>query len=276
MSAYEYRVVEPTDDVTRYARLFRDAFGTAANKISTPYLRWLYQDCPHGPVIAVDALSGEDVVAHYAVVPREYLNGAGVRTRVALSLNTATHPSHQGKGLFTKLAERTYALAGERGCAAIVGVANANSTHGFVKKLGFRMLGSARVRAAIASAPRLADRLAAAAYDTALLRWRLANPSRAYQLARSGDDVVIRTRVRYLPVILGMIPKALVPPEISVGRSTPMSRTGLVPYFGRPFGAGLDVPRRLQPSPWNVILRDLRADADMDSLQVHGLDMDSF
>lgn len=276
MSAYEYRVVEPTDDVTRYAQLFRDAFGAAANKISTRYLRWLYQDCPHGPVIAVDALSGKDVVAHYAVVPRVYLSGSGQRTRVALSLNTATHPNHQGKGLFTKLAERTYALAVERGCAAVVGVANANSTHGFVKKLGFRMLGSVRVLATFASAPRLVDRLSAAAYDTELLRWRLSNPSGAYQLASSGDEVVIRTRVRSLPVILGMIPMAIAPPQAYVSRSTPMSRTGLVPYFGGPFGAGFDIPRRFQPSPWNVILRELRVNANLDALQVHGLDMDSF
>lgn len=48
--------------------------------------------------------------------------------RTLLSLNTATYPKYQGKGLFTKLAEKTYEASVQQGFHSIHGVANANST----------------------------------------------------------------------------------------------------------------------------------------------------
>jgi hypothetical protein len=48
-----------------------------------------------------------------------------------------THPNHQGKGLFTKLAKLTYDLAKEEGIEFIFGFPNKNSYPGFIKKLNW-------------------------------------------------------------------------------------------------------------------------------------------
>ena len=69
----------------------------------------------------------------------------------ALSLNTAVHERARGGGVFTRLAEETYDKARVRGIRVVVGVANANSTPGFVKRLGFTSIGPLPVGGAPAS-----------------------------------------------------------------------------------------------------------------------------
>ena len=43
--------------------------------------------------------------------------------------------------MFTILAERTYQYAAENGYRFVIGVANAQSTHGFIKNLDFKLIG---------------------------------------------------------------------------------------------------------------------------------------
>ena len=64
----------------------------------------------------------------------------GSITRAALSLNTAVHERGRGGGVFVELGERTVGKAAELGVESVVGVANANSTPGFVRRLGFDLL----------------------------------------------------------------------------------------------------------------------------------------
>ena len=69
----------------------------------------------------------------------------GQPTKYALSLNTAVADRGRGQGLFTSLAEATYTSARQAGCEAIIGVANAQSTPGFLGKLGFTLVGPLKV-----------------------------------------------------------------------------------------------------------------------------------
>ena len=88
-------------------------------------------------IVGADAWDGERLAAHYVTCPME----AVVEGRVAkglLSLNTATHPDYQGRGLFTTLAQAAYAQGAAAGYEFVVGVANANSTPGFLKRLEFQ------------------------------------------------------------------------------------------------------------------------------------------
>jgi GNAT superfamily N-acetyltransferase len=94
---------------------------------------------PDGRAVGFDAWDGERLAAHYVCVPaRARVDGRLVP--VLLSLNTATHPRLPGQGLFTKLAAMTFEAAGEAGFDGVYGVANANSTPGFIRKLGFQLV----------------------------------------------------------------------------------------------------------------------------------------
>lgn len=75
--------------------------------------------------------------AFYGVIPNEAHDKNGNPILVAQSADTITHPNHQKKGLFVKLAEMTYQLAAELNIHFLYGIPNYLSYPGFVKKLGW-------------------------------------------------------------------------------------------------------------------------------------------
>ena len=173
MTSYDTRPVETDDDSLEACRaLLAATFGTA----EVDYVRWLYRDNPWGTAVGFNAFTNHELVAHYVTVPIEAtLDGAPARG--LLSLNTATHPTHQGKGLFTRLAEATYAHARDRGYEFVVGVANANSTPGFTRKLGFQLVTPLDVRLGLGQLTTSHDPVGfALAWSEPALRWRLQRP----------------------------------------------------------------------------------------------------
>ena len=105
-----------------------------SSKFSIAYLDWLYNQNPAGAVVGFNAFYQNEIVGHYSLIPIQarYKNK---NIKALLSLNTATGKKHQGQGLFTILANKTYLKSKELGYEIIFGVANANSIHGFMKKL---------------------------------------------------------------------------------------------------------------------------------------------
>ena len=100
------------------------------DKFSFEYIKWQYMDNPNGQVVSYNAFDeNNNLAAHYAAIPIKMSFGNEIVPGL-LSLNTATHPNHQGKKLFTKLATLTYEKAYDMGYKFVIGVANANSTHG--------------------------------------------------------------------------------------------------------------------------------------------------
>jgi GNAT superfamily N-acetyltransferase len=127
-------------NIKDYSAILNQTFGKK-NFFSTEYLEWLYYSNPQGNVVGFDAYCNNELAAHYVCIPAFYYVDGRVRKYI-LSLNTATHPSFQGKGLFIKLANCTYEKASLMGFEGVIGVANSNSTHGFIKKLGFDLVKS--------------------------------------------------------------------------------------------------------------------------------------
>jgi hypothetical protein len=74
--------------------------------------------------------------AFYGVIPvLALINNKPVV--IAQSADTLTHPDHQRKGLFVRLAQMTYELAKAEGINFIFGFPNENSYPGFVNKLNW-------------------------------------------------------------------------------------------------------------------------------------------
>lgn len=274
MSDYVFSPALTRAGIADYVDLFNIAFA-GDSKLSAQYLDWLYVQNPHGRVIGFDAFSDGELAAHYAIMPRRYILD-GNAYAAALSINTATHPSHQGRGLFTRLAEVTYAHAAEQGVRFVVGAANANSVGGFIRKLGFHNLGQIRLYFGLAAPAAAADELTLAA-DIPWLRWRLANPSRRYTaLALSGGDWSISTKVNRLPFHLGRVGAAEDALDVDP-QALPIP--GLSPVFSRSPPKGPRLPLGFQPSPWHVIWKDLADGLSGDlrsALRMDGLSMDTF
>lgn len=134
-----FRLVSTSDnDLCEYRSLFKKCF-PKSDKFTLEYLKWLYTENPEGKVVGFDAYDGTTLAAHYACIPVK-IRLHGEITKVLLSLNTATHPDYQGKGLFTTLAKMTYDYGKQNSFSAVFGIANANSTPGFLKRLNFTLI----------------------------------------------------------------------------------------------------------------------------------------
>jgi GNAT superfamily N-acetyltransferase len=261
------------------------------------YLRWFYRENPRGEAIDENEDDDRgNRIAHYAVIPTVYRTPDGP-TPFIFSSNVATSPAARRGGLFRAMAERLYERARAAGAPGMVGVGNDNSTIVVVERFGWRALGPLPVHICLpvpgrgrAVESRAVDATvlesrwfqeAAADLDWVpvadwvqswtpeFLRWRLSRPDGGYVLHVSPDAVALSVlahaplRVR-CAVLLKVFPRpgAALPqsgaPVLSAaGR---YHRAAVCVYAG--FNAhvqvrGIRSPRRLQPSPLNLVFKSL-------------------
>jgi GNAT superfamily N-acetyltransferase len=260
---------------------YRALFDATLDSFELDYLRWLYCECPLGPPVGFNAYAGDELAAHYSTIP-VVATFDGAPAKGLLSLNTATHPTHQGKGLFTRLAEETYARARELGYEFVVGVANANSTPGMTRKLGFQLVAPLDVLVGVGSvAASPGDGTGfALAWPEDALRWRLRRPHARY-VATAGQDPIIYAHVHRLGILayLTQAPRALAA-ELPPARKTHLFRMwiGIDPQLHRR-GVLARLPDRLKPSPLNMIFRDLTGEQrrlNRDTTRFTLLDFDAY
>ncbi|MFL6671685.1 MAG: GNAT family N-acetyltransferase [Massilia sp.] len=276
------------DDGTlaRYGDLFAACFPDTA-KFTPRYLAWLYVANPDGTAVGYDAWDGERLAAHYVCIPaRAWVEGHQVP--VLLSLNTATHPDYQGKGLFTKLAAMTYEAGAAQGFDGVYGVANANSTPGFVRKLGFQLVRPLEARIGLG---RLAHRPKPSpatlsferSWSEAALAWRCANPhnpvwSRQRGALRQFHAAAFGNR---LPAYAELDAPRL---DVAVPAGAPPLSPlrlfiGLAPDIGASYWNYASIPMRMRPSPLNLIYRSFTsrvAALDPARIQFSFLDFDAY
>jgi GNAT superfamily N-acetyltransferase len=256
--------------------LLRATYGEQS-RFTEKYLQWQYAENPEGQAIGFDAFAGDEIAAHYVALPmRAELFGRPVRG--LLALNTATHPAHQGKGLFTRVAAATFARGSELGYDFAVGVSNANATPGLVKKQHFQLVSPLDVRVGIGR-PLYDERQDVdfrCTWSEEALRWRLRNPFAPYAL-RNGA----LWADAHLPGVNMYLGTA--PPQAAISGEGPPSRPltgwiGIAPN-ARWRGIALPVPMRFRPSPLNMVFRDLtNAGRTLDPRRVffQALDFDAY
>ena len=280
-------------DIAPTATLLGDVFG--ASHVSRPeYLRWLYEQSPFGAVIEANLDDSGGRAGHYALVPI-IMTRDGVQHSAALSLNTAVHERARGGGTFVALASEAIELARRSGVQAVVGVANANSTPGFVRRLDFTLLtalpasvmlplpGSQRgPRSAWADASAFAlDGLATDAqpllappasgearlWTPQTLSWRLARPGARYALHRSDELLAVSCLDSRHGIRVAVLLKVFAASRVPDGEARALVRAACR-FHRAPLALhvglndlvrfrGLALPQRLRESPLNLIHRSL-------------------
>lgn len=273
------------EDLRRYAELFSACFPTAGKLGDTSYLDWLYRRNPLGEAVGFNAVDEGRLAAHY-ICTRALVEFDGVETPALLSLNTATHPDYQGRGLFTRLAEHTYEAGASEGAGLVYGVANANSTPGFVRKLGFQLVQPLESRVGVGSLGRFDWSGAAAAarfrqnWRPDYLAWRCSNPTNPVRIASVGADSVglVAATGRLLVKAWAEIPRG--PGSYRPETAAPLARVwlGLMPPGCGRFRLYPELPARLRPSPLNLIFRGLASQAPLKAEEslFSFLDFDAF
>jgi len=188
--------------IKQYSRMLKTCFpSTASNskKFSESSLTWLYIKNPDGLAIGFDAFHEGQLVAHYVCIPATIMGPTGT-VRALLSLNTATMPKYQGKGLFTQLARATFSAATQQGFSCVYGVSNKNSTPGFVRKLGFNLvapleafIGTGRIKPRQADSSLKFQRI----WHTAAFNWRCANPANPIRVCQHINSSVMLADTGY-------------------------------------------------------------------------------
>lgn len=255
--AYEFEEIRSDTEVRRTEVGLLQATFPHASKYTFEYLQWEYDANPCGAVVGFDAYISNTLSAHYATQPME-ARLFGANARGLLSFNTATHPDHQGHGLFTRLARLTYERAASLGYEFVIGVANQQSTPGFLSKLGFQLVAPLHVSVGFGEPSE--QETAAGDFERLWTpesrNWRVANPARSYynihgRIACSADipgakillsstdwsDSGIRSR--------------------TFGITRPMTVWLGLPAPKRWNGRALPLPTPLRPSPLNLIFLDL-------------------
>ncbi len=236
--------------------LLHITFPNRKEKFSIDYLRWQYVDNPRGQVIAYNAYDKEGkLAAHYAVIPIEMVIDGKVIEGV-LSLNTATHPDHRGKRLFTILAEYTYKRSQELGRKFVIGVANANSTHGFLKNLGFYLIAPLEVKVGLGSPFKKSSYCEKnyIYYDETTLRWRLRCPHFSYSF--KGNAIYGKINMPLFHTAVALIPDGM--NVAKLGLKTTSACLNLYVGLGdRISNLFFKLPRFIKRSPFNLIFKDI-------------------
>ncbi len=303
--------MQPVTEVGATARLLQEVF-PHSEIASEDYLSWLYEQSPFGSVVETNLDDEAGRAGHYAVVPIELADGDQAFTG-ALSLNTAVHERARGGGVFTRLAEETYDKARVRGIRVVVGVANANSTPGFVKRLGFTSIGplpvrmhlprpraGRSVRSAGAAAvganglEQLAPLLAPPAGGLArrwtpdTLAWRLRAPRHDYAVHVTREAAAVSALTRRRGVRIAVLCGVLAPAPLDRAGLTALvtaacrsHRAPVAVHLGHnlhlPAGAGRPLPERFREAPLNLIHRDLDGTARPPAIaRWEALDFDAF
>ena len=124
-------------DLLKISNLFEDSFG---QKFNSDYWKWRFLSNPNSLDSLISYLEEEDfLTAYYAVSPMT-INIGETQYKVALSNMTMTHPNHQGRGYFKKLANSLYDKLKSEVYIGIYGFANQNSHYGFRKYLNWNDL----------------------------------------------------------------------------------------------------------------------------------------
>jgi len=283
VSPYKFQLLDLSKEgIDSITELLSDVFPDSEH-ITEDVIQWEYNLNPDGKAVGFNAWAGDILAGHYVTIPlRATING--IEEKGLLSLNTATHSEHRGKGLFTQLANRTYEYAAENGYSFVIGVANANSTHGFTKKLGFQLVGALKAMIGLGELPFgfgseeiHYERI----WNKAALKWRLSHPVYKYELSKGAFDTIYSSQgklgARY---VAGVFQSGTeFGTELKTAPSLPMKIwIGIDERFDRKGKLYVNIPMRLRPSPLNLIFKDLKGEGrtlNAENVRFQAIDFDT-
>ena len=245
MANYEFREIRK-EDIPKILKLFTECYPNQ-NKFSKEYLVWQYFENPNGEVIGFNAWHDNEIAAHYSVIPTVF-EKEDIIYNACQSLNTATSPHHQFKGLFIKLANLTYDKATTKGYDFVYASANKNSIGGFLRKLDFELLGRIGILFGYFGNT-LNYECLKQKYSNKAFKWKLVwIKIQNYNFDSEQDKKNLK--------------------------SSPL--LSLRPFFGNDAFIGIKVPEFIKPSPWYLIVKKLKKNIEINNLKIEGINMDTF
>ena len=286
---FETRPDEPSPALIETASAMLRRIFPHAPHLTPAYLSWQYRDNPDGRALTWNGWAGGAMVGHIAGLPLT-ARMDGVERRGIYFVNAAIDPAFRARGMIQRLANALMKRAAEHGAEFCLAVGNARSTGpllaGYRDRPGFTPLGQLEARIGLGLPRRKAwsgtpsfERL----WSEESLRWRLANPERNYAVRARRERMSVTApsgragigALLYRGRDFGGIPAG--------GRATGPLHVwiGLDPAADWKRSAFLPIPRRLRPSPLNLVYLDLTrerrlAAPDPARILFQAIDFDAF
>ncbi|MDY8138641.1 GNAT family N-acetyltransferase [Aquimarina sp. 2201CG5-10] len=250
-------------------------------KYTEEFVAWQYVDNPIGKMVGYNAFLDDELAAHYALMPIK-AKIFGKEEKGLLSLNTATHPDHRGKRLFTSLADKSYQLAADQGFGFVIGVANAQSTPGFLKKLDFQLVGMLEAKLGWGKIARKeADQNVdyQRIWNEDSIKWRLSNPELLYKVKdnrvssstdRFGIQAILKDFDQEYTIDNNKLGLGFKPIKLWIGIDDTINWKKSFYY---------DIPLKMRPSPLNLIFKDLTKEDrkfEFTGVRFSALDFDAY
>jgi GNAT superfamily N-acetyltransferase len=153
----EVRVAEPADRGA-VLDLLRASLGWLHDERFESFFAWKHESNPFGLSPAWVALEAGQIVGFRTFMRWEHQTSGGDVLRTVRAVDTATRPSHQGRGIFRKLTLQALDDLRADGVAFVFNTPNDQSRPGYVK-MGWTPVGRLRITARVASPTSLARML---------------------------------------------------------------------------------------------------------------------
>ncbi|MET0902435.1 MAG: GNAT family N-acetyltransferase [Acidimicrobiales bacterium] len=128
----EVRRIEPGDH-SAVLDLLSASLGWMPNEHFERFFRWKHEESPFGPSPGWVAVERGSIVGFRTFLRWEYERADGEVLRAVRAVDTATHPDHQGKGIFRQLTLRALDELAQEGVGFVFNTPNSQSRPGYLK-----------------------------------------------------------------------------------------------------------------------------------------------
>lgn len=261
---YRFRLIEFNDEeLRRTSDLLRLVFPRATH-LTPEYLRWQYADNPDGGAVGCNAYAGDELVGTMTAVP---MTGRleGEERRGMFMLNGAVRADHRRRRLQSRISAAIFEESAARGYAFCFGSGNKYSTKPLLTR--FRMVKPLEARIGFGLPRRRETGTAPSferAWSEASMRWRTADPERAFRIGTAGDRSLV-TAATGAPGLSAVLYDGRQQwPHDGTGSGTGSGAPrgmrlwiGLDPEISWGRSAYVPIPQRLRTSPLILVFKDL-------------------
>jgi hypothetical protein len=277
---YRFEMLDPVSpgELASVSALLRRVFPKARH-LTERYLAWQYAANPAGTAVGYNAWAGDALVGHMAALPMAARIEGEQRLGMFI-VNGAVDAAHRRRRLQSRISDAMFEEGVRRGYAFCLSTGNRQSTVPLLTR--FRMLRPLEARLGFGTPAR-----AARAFEPSFeriwteesLRWRVANPERRYaaQVLDGRLTLFADTGLPGIDALLYDGPGRCAEEGGAGVRKGLRVWIGLDPALSWP--ASLPIPKRLRPSPLNLVYRHLSGGGflpDPERIVLSGLDLDAY
>jgi GNAT superfamily N-acetyltransferase len=185
---------EATDaDIPKIVTLLKQSLGEELMPKSERYWRWKHIENPFGRSPVLLCWEGNDLIGVRAFMRWEWISRGQVYQGVR-AVDTATHPDHQGKGIFKKLTLSLVSYCKDRGFDFVFNTPNGQSKPGYIK-MGWEEAGRLPVKVNIRKPFNIAKNIV---FKTGTFTNQKESSKIQYYLRHEGLDILMNRQVGHL------------------------------------------------------------------------------